>query len=184
MGNNPKDHKHATLVKKIKEFYKKPDNPKVKIEFEHEVPYNNYGQRGYVDLVGKGYHKKTRKTKGTDLKDENFKDAFTDPVPTAQNWKPEKEITKWEVYSVRVCEMKTSIEKIDGTIRQYKKMKKNFKSTVEIDPKKIEARLFVLDNEENRKIINEYWGYFKETNLGLFDIENCTFTKQNIQSSN
>lgn len=82
----PKDSKHAELVQEFKQYWKEKTEDSKEILSELEVPYNYYGERGFIDL-----------------KIEEF-----------QNNKLEK---------CMLFEMKTSLQDIGETTRQFKRMR-------------------------------------------------------------
>jgi len=46
----PKDSKHAEMVQEIKQYWQEKTDDSKKISSELEVPYNYYGERGFIDL--------------------------------------------------------------------------------------------------------------------------------------
>ena len=130
----PKDSNHAELVQEFKQYWQGKTDDSKKILSELEVPYNHYGERGFIDL-----------------KIEEFQNN--------------------ELERCMLFELKTSLQDIGETTRQFKRMREYFPESENIDHNKTKAHLIILDNSDNREVIEKNRDYFGDYTY-LFNLKN------------
>lgn len=129
-----KDQKHAEMLNAYAKWYRGTYKGNgYDVELEIEVPFNHYGERGFIDLLAKRIvplRDSTRKIVDIDI--------FYD-----------------------LCELKTHIDDLGETIRQVKRAKEFFPLTRGLLKSHCFAWLVLLETHENRCCVTENEELFK-----------------------